>query len=246
VGDLDVFRFNPEGADAGYLNLTLEGAPFIKQYLSVQNEAGETVFAFDPREAGQAQHFTLPVSGDGDLFFEVSEPTTSVVLVFGSSGSMDGSVEALITAADQYIADKEPHEEMAIVRFNHNVDVLSDFTTDADLLRNAVQGELFADGGTSVYAALFRAVEMLQTREGNRAIVLLSDGADSGDGQLYPELWRELEDAGIRLFIVGLGSGLTYYTNATAASPDKTLQAWAWATGGEFFFAPDSSELLDV
>ena len=159
---------------------------------------------------------------------------------------MEGSVEALIDAADRYIADKEPHEEMAIVRFNHNVDVLSDFTTDSEALRYAVQGQLFSDGGTSVYAAMFQAIEMLQTREGNRAIVLLSDGADSGDGQDYPALWQALDDAGIRLFIVGLGNGLTNYSPATAASPDMTLQSWSWATGGEFFFAPGAGELLEV
>jgi hypothetical protein len=121
--------------------------------------------------------------------------------------------------------------------------LLPEFTSDRERLRVATSGKFFADGGTPFYDAVAKGIELLQGAGGNRAVVVMTDGADTASGLDHPGFWRLLQENRIRLYIIGLGKGLRKYQPEIAASGERLLTHAAMATNGRFFFARTAGEL---
>lgn len=242
--DVDYFALDLTASVADVLSVELTGDPYIKTSVRLEDEQGKVVAEVDPPAAAMAT-FTLHTPA-GQYFLRLWEPPTSVVLIFDNSGSMSDSIEALKKAALRYIADKAPHEEMALLKFADTVESLSDFTSDQKTLEAAVADKMKAAGGTAIYDALRKALALVKERKGNRAIVLFTDGGDTTSKLAYPAAWEALAEAGVRLYTIGLGAELEAYLPTIGTTGSRMLEAWSRATGGRFFFAPDASALLGV
>ena len=72
---------------------------------------------------------------------------------------------------------------------------------------------------------------------GNRAIVVMTDGADTASRLDHPGFWRLLQDKRIRLYTIGLGWELREYQPKIASGGERVLRHAAMATNGRFFFA---------
>ena len=108
---------------------TLDGDPTVRTKLAVQDMNGRVLGDFDPKsaEASATVRWKLP---QGQYRLRVSEPRTSVVLLFDMSGSMSEEVDALRNAADRYVKDRAENEDIAIVKFDSSVTTIHDFSTD--------------------------------------------------------------------------------------------------------------------
>ena len=108
------------------------------------------------------------------------------------------------------------------------------------------------DGNTSLYDGIMRSLDMLKDRPGQRAIVLLSDGADTTSGTPLPKVWDRLVEEGVRMFTIALGSDLDVYSQQVYGSPGfgttsgRLLEFWARATQGKYFYSPGADELAGV
>ena len=78
---------------------------------------------------------------------------------------------------------------------------------------------------------------------GNRAIVVMTDGADTASRLDHPGFWRLLQDKRIRLYTIGLGWELQEYQPMIASGGERVLRHAAMATNGRFFFARTADEL---
>lgn len=122
-------------------------------------------------------------------YFDVSTVPASVALIIDASPSVLRDSEAMKQAAESLVAGLSPSDEVAVVDFSAHVYELLDFSSDHEQVRRAVSRinvrELFGDrGGSNIYEAvsLTAAKIFLGGREGRKAIVLLTDGQDSGLG----------------------------------------------------------------
>jgi len=108
-----------------------------------------------------------------------------------------------------------------------------------------------AGRSTAIGDALGLSLSMLrQDPAGSKAVVLLSDGTNNA-GAVEPEAAAELSrEFGVRVHTIALGSeGRDSSGYATAPSADldeKTLEGVAVASGGEFFRARTTDELIDL
>jgi uncharacterized protein with von Willebrand factor type A (vWA) domain len=103
-----------------------------------------------------------------------------------------------------------------LIRFSrdqrHEVEVLlPEFTSDPPRLKTAAQGRFFAEGGTPLYDAVAKGIELLDGVRGNRAVVVMTDGAATAGRLSHPRFWRLLQDKRIRLYTIGLGWALREY-----------------------------------
>jgi hypothetical protein len=121
--------------------------------------------------------------------------------------------------------------------------LLPQFTSDRERLKAATAGKFFADGGTPLYDAIRKGIELLEGVEGNRAIVVMTDGADSTRGLSHSGFWRLLQAKRIRLYTIGLGFDLHTYLPKIASNGERILTHVAMATNGRFFFARTAEEL---
>lgn len=127
-------------------------------------------------------------SEQGITHFDASSAGASIALVIDASPSVLPDSAAMKAAAQQLVAGLSPADEVAVVDFAEHTFLLLPFSPDRQLLAKAVGGVdvrgLFRDTiGSNIYRSLYLvANEIFPDRTGRKAIVLLTDGQDSGLG----------------------------------------------------------------
>jgi Ca-activated chloride channel family protein len=134
-------------------------------------------------------------------YFDASTQPASVALVIDASPSVLPDSGEMKQAADALIDSLAPLDQAAVVDFSAHTYVLEPFSDVRELIRRAVERidvrALFGDtGGSNIYEAVYLTAErMFPGRTGRKAIVLLTDGQDSGMG-LTLDPWSESVHAG--------------------------------------------------
>ena len=106
----------------------------------------------------------------------------SLGVVLDVSQSMFGQrIEDARLALDQFLTDRlDPGDEVFISVFNHTQRIVVPWTIGPRQLRNRL-ADVRPYGGTSLYDAMMSALPLFNTREHQRAaVVLISDGSDTG------------------------------------------------------------------
>ena len=139
---------------------------------------------------------------------QAPEPISrTALLVIDTSGSMnqDGKLAAAQAAAKAFIDTVPADVKVGILTFNDTISVPAAPTTNhAALLR--IVGGLKANGGTKLYDAVLRAIDVLGSGA-SRTAVLLTDGADDGSKATLAEAVSAVAASGISLQAVALGAG---------------------------------------
>ncbi|EON23343.1 MULTISPECIES: type II secretion system F family protein [Nocardioides] len=146
---------------------------------------------------GRAVDATAKIVSAGDI-------DRSTVLVLDASNSMRGAKFAAATAAVNAFLDQAPADvAIGLVTFAGDIQQTIEPTTDHDAIRTALLG-IELSKGTSVYDALLEGVDIVGA-EGSRAVLLLSDGADTGSATTLEVASSEAEDREVVVDVVSLG-----------------------------------------
>lgn len=148
---------------------------------------------------------------------EVAKKPSLVLVVVDSSGSMEGNkLPAVQNTLQHYINSLGPKDKIALIDFDSEIrpPVLVDGTQQGrDRGLEFISG-LQVDGGTKLYEAALYARNWLQQnlrKDAINAVLLLTDGEDSGSQISLEELGAELQKSGfstdqrIAFFTVGYG-----------------------------------------
>ena len=121
-------------------------------------------------------------------YFDASKQPASVALVIDASPSVLPDSDQMKEAADALVDSLAPLDQAALVDFSAHTYVLEPFSDNRVAMHRAVERidvrALFGDtGGSNIYEAVYLTAEKLFAgRTGRKAIVLLTDGQDSGLG----------------------------------------------------------------
>ncbi|MEN9216966.1 MAG: VWA domain-containing protein, partial [Gloeomargarita sp. HHBFW_bins_162] len=149
---------------------------------------------------------------------QVAKKPSRVVVVVDDSGSMRGQkLAAVQQSLYSYINNLNPKDELALIRFSSQVDAPIFIRGDADGKRKglAFVNNLRAEGATRLYDAIYTAQTWLRQnlRPGAiNAVVVLTDGEDSGSQIRLPQLEQKLRQSGlntderISFFTIGYGN----------------------------------------
>ncbi len=124
-------------------------------------------------------------------YFDASTAPASVALVIDASPSVLRDSDEMKQAADALISALAPLDQAAVVDFSAHTYLQLPFSEVREQARRAVARvdvrELFGDvGGSNIYEAVYLAAkELFPGRTGRKAILLLTDGQDSGLGLTY-------------------------------------------------------------
>lgn len=174
-----------------------------------------------------AQNFRLYEDGVEQKIasLDASATPASIVLVIDASPSIYRELAQMRDAARALAAELSPADEIAVVSFSDAAHLLLPFSTDRVLLDRVLGSEYLAQVENSSQSYIYQAVflasrELLASRAGRKAIVLLTDGQDSGLGLTwdpasaspgygraasqiaFDDVARELASHNIALFIV--------------------------------------------
>lgn len=221
-----------------YNDINASGFPQIVSVVSVMNELGFSISNldennFEVREDGVRE---LPIKVE---LLNGGEIGISVALVIDRSGSMMGQpITDAKNAASTFVGLMQGNDQSAVVSFSHQPRTDHTFSHDINALKAAI-ATIDAAGGTAIFDALIHAVYLMNASMKNRAIILLTDGADKDSYYSYQEALNTLISHEVRTFTIGLGLNQN--------SPEENvLKEIANKTGGLYFYSPTSGDLKAI
>jgi len=175
--------------------------------------------------------------------FSREETPFAAALLLDVSGSMEGRVSMARSAAIRFLDGLRPEDTAAVYSFHRKVEQVQEFSPSRDL--SQVAYGLNAKGETVLHDAILRAANDLATRaEKRRAIVVLSDGADTRSEASADKALNAALAANATIYTVDMSE----QTNALQKSfpAAGVLREYATKSGGRFVPTPGGKALRDA
>lgn len=190
--------------------------------------------AFQVYEDGQPQQITS---------FHRDDVPVSLGIVIDNSGSMRDKRPRVNQAALNLVRASNPQDEVFIVNFNEDAILDQDFTSNIDLMKEALD-HIDSRGGTAMYDAVVASADQLAkgAKQEKKVLLVVTDGEDN-------ESRMSLEDAVRR---VQADSGPTIYTigilgdDKEAKRAHRALERLATETGGVAYFPKDLGQVDEI
>jgi Ca-activated chloride channel family protein len=181
------------------------GVSLVEVYATVTDARGEPVTGlaaadFRVLEDGEPQTVTAFAAGDFPL---------SVVVALDRSFSMAGPrLDAAKRAAAAFIGALRPDDEVMVLAVGSEVETITPpvAARDAQATRWAA---IDAWGTTPLYDATRWSIDVVQTRKGRRALLIISDGVDRGSESTAAELLEHARRADVLVYPVAIGKERT-------------------------------------
>jgi Ca-activated chloride channel homolog len=202
---------------------------------------------------------------------EVTANGIDIVLGLDISGSMqalDFMVNnyrvnriAVVKSVVSKFIDERPDDRIGLIAFAAAPYIVSPLTLDHDWLQQNLErvNVGIGDDGTAIGSAIAAAVNHLRTTTAkSKVVILLTDGVNNS-GKISPLAAAEAARAlGVKVYTIGVGvrgkapipvrdeKGNIHVIMANVDVDEKTLQAVANETGGQFYRATDTDSLQKI
>jgi Ca-activated chloride channel family protein len=189
--------------------------------------------AFTVYEDGVAQKTTS---------FHRDDVPVAMGIVIDNSGSMREKREKVNQAVLNLIRASNPNDEIFVVNFSQDSYLDQDFTSDINLLQQALQ-KVTSQGSTALYDAIVASAVHLKnnTRVDRKVLLVITDGRDNASQETLQQATRRLQqENGPTLYAVGLLS------DELQPSGTGALQSLADSTGGVAFFPKGLDEVDEI
>jgi VWFA-related protein len=146
----------------------------------------------------------------------------NLVLLLDVSGSVEERMDFIRKAARDFLRTTSPQDRISIISFRDDIQVISDFSTDRQMLSKKLD-EIDAGGATALYDALgYVLSEPIKRLRGERtAIVVMSDGDDNKSFLPFPAILDALSESGALVYPLYVPSGLV--PESSVPKPEITI-----------------------
>jgi Ca-activated chloride channel homolog len=180
--------------------------------------------------------------------FSQEDAPLSMGIILDLSGSMRGKIAQVNKAALAFIQASNPQDQVFLLGFNNEVELLQDFTSDIDEVTDALDNTITL-GGTALYDAIYLGVQKSHT--GNRAkkaVVVITDGEDRDSYYKLDEVIKKVQELDVQVFSIGFlndipDKGLFNFSKSEPEKARDALTRVGEETGGKAYF-PD--KLTDI
>lgn len=196
----------------------------------------------------------LPATGR-DLLLAVDLSGSMEISDFELRGRGVNRLAATKSVALDFI-ERRVGDRLGLILFGRQAYLQVPLTFDRQTVRQLLEEAVIGLAGkeTAIGDAIGLAVKRLRDTDGQKVLILLTDGANTA-GQIAPLRAAELAATeGLKIYTIGIGArevqintllGTRRYDPA-ADLDEETLQAIASATGGRYFRAHDTGELEQI
>jgi len=189
----------------------------VEVYATVTDRAGAPITGlqasnFHVLEDGVEQHVTVFAAGEFPL---------SVAIAIDRSFSMSGKPLALARqGAQTFVNALRPEDEVMVTTIGGEIQTLT-APSPARVAASTPWSTIEPWGVTPLYDATYQSIDAVVQRQGRRALLVISDGADRGSEVRAADLIAHARDAGVMLYPVSV-----------AKRPAPVLAELAAVTGG--------------
>lgn len=176
--------------------------------------------------------------------FSSEETPLAVAILLDVSGSMQQMVRIARAAARNFAGKLRADDVFALYAFADQATQVQDFSSSPDLDERiwSIQPE----GYTALYDCIYLAAKDLNQRpERRRAILLLSDGADTKSGQTLDACLRMASDAAVTIYAVNL-TPPAHARRADSIVAAGVLQMLTEKTGGRYIDDPGGTRMYQA
>jgi VWFA-related protein len=180
-----------------------------------------------------------------------NDPVTTV-LALDKSGSMKEpaddkdkilKIDALKAAAIRFTEIMRTNARATLLEFSDQVRIPDPFSGDKGKLRKDLETRISkakAEGETAFLDAAYTAVATLvaENPKGIKAVVVLTDGVDNSSRRRKEEVIARAKEAGIKIYMLGLGR--------PGELDEATMKAIADGTGGKYYHAGNEEKLMEL
>jgi VWFA-related protein len=215
--------------------INIERFPEISIYLTAADERGT------PLKGLEIKNFSVQEDGSiarvKEAFpLEKGDEPLSVVLAIDRSGSMRGQpIKDALKAAKDFIKEMRGIDRVGLVSFDDRVTIISRPNAEKGPLFKAID-KIKVGKDTALNDAVMKSLQLLSPFTGRRAVVVLTDGKENRSKATREVTIQEAVRIGVPVITVGLGKEVD----------TPALEAMAGGSGGQAFFAQESSELSDL
>ncbi|MGI8469886.1 MAG: VWA domain-containing protein [Pyrinomonadaceae bacterium] len=206
---------------------------------TVTDTSGKPVFGlknnqFTIFEDGKPQEISL---------FETESAPFAAVILIDTSGSMEERVNLARSAAIRFLDGLRADDSAAIYNFDSKISLVQDFSGSRDLVDSAYN--LKADGTTVLNDAIYKAAQDLSNRpEKRRAIIVLSDGADTSSKRSEDKALKAALAANATIYTVDMSSPEAGFRDRLQGQ--GALKNFAENSGGKFVAAPGGAAMREA
>lgn len=175
--------------------------------------------------------------------FGTEETPFAAVILLDTSGSMEERVTLARAAAIQFLDGLRREDSAAIYNFYSKIELVQDFSNSRNLREQAF--DLKANGMTVLNDAIYKAAQELSARpEKRRAIIVLSDGADTMSKKSSEKALKAALLANATIYSVDMAAIDT--SGKERVQNQGVLKNFAEKTGGKFVATPGGVAMRDA
>lgn len=173
----------------------------------------------------------------------------SLGIIFDTSGSMEDKIEGVQDAVVHFTKSVAAGDEIFLVRFSDDAEIVQDFTDDKTRIQRAIQG-LVPRGNTTLFDSILLGLQKMgDGKHRKRALLLLTDGNDTASSVKFEEVLALARKSEVVIYGLGIGHGEegnihnSFLNSQIKDTVDmRTLRALADATGGNAYFLENAHE----
>ena len=218
----------------------------VKLFLSVTDQEGNPLQDFNQFNflikqtcTGSTDSVVVASVTFGTLNQQGGDIASSITMDY--SGSMTAyDITNMENAVRFFIRNKQPMDQMEVIKFASDVEQMVDFTNDTTDLINAVNTSASIGIYTSFFDAVYMGLEdahnfSMTNSNFLPAVLGFTDGYDNDSGQTLNDVVAASDNYQIPVYTLGFGD-----------ADVTTLENLANQTGGRYFYSPDSGELQEI
>jgi Ca-activated chloride channel homolog len=196
--------------------------------------AGLTADDFEVVENGKKQALKFFTVGD-----PAAAPPLHLGMLLDTSGSMADDLKDARTAAITFVNALQGADDVTLVDFDTEVRVARFGQSDYPRLVERIRGRN-PDGWTALYDALGVYLNGAQAMEGQKVLVLYTDGGDNTSSLSFREALDLLKASDVTVYTIGY----MRHQSGSTMQQRGDLERFAATTGGQAYF-PDASKDLE-
>lgn len=171
--------------------------------------------------------------------FAAEDVPLELIVAVDISGSMAPAITKLRAAVSEFLRGVPERDPVSVLAFNDTVVPIARRATNiAERLRGIER--LAPWGATALYDVIVLGTDMLNLQGGRKALVVFSDGEDSGSRVALDDVEQRLEGTDVTLYMIGQGRGLTH------EYLQEVMQRLVKPTGGRHFSTDNVDKLQEI